>query len=649
MKSFLQILLVLISTLSFSTPLLAGGPYNWPPNASSTARKLRLYIPPSLDSQTIRGILFYCNGAGGDSLNMAQDAELVAFAESIGFAVIGTAKWTNFPISQSNTTWEFDLFLSYLDELAGLSGHEELNDAPWLPFGFSNGGQMSFGMNVLAPSKVIAFIANKGDTYNANTLPSNSPALKTPGILIAGELDNGLSAIYSRFINNRANGALWAWMQEQGLGHAIGESRRYALPFFAECVRLRYPANASPENGPVDLVDLDEEDGWTVEWSVAGTDDDGLTEIYPFDDDGHDFGWVPNERIAFLFRAFSSYDKYAGATSSTGTPVANGASLISTSPADIDFEVNMTNNTGWDHIDFYEGKTPIGTVYKNSLSPGQQPKVTLQDVASGGYYVFHGKVTRTGGHPESTTKLHPVYVAGALDEEEDPDPPSTPTPTPTPYDVLVDFGSSGNFTVAAGEDGLNTWNNITNHTSSTPLALKNTANATTGVSLAITGNASNPFSGVATTGTTSTGLYPIDAKRDSFYFDNGRKPELTLSGLNPGMQYTFTFFGSRVASPPLLIRSTLFTVMGSSNATTTNDATNNVSTPSAPVNDIIPNASGNIVIRLEKAANNDSSTGVGYLGVLAINAESIPTPTPPPVSYTILVDCGPSSGNTTTG
>ena len=121
-----------------------------------------------------RGILIYGNGAGGDSRGMATDAELVAFAKRIGFAVLATGYWGNFGIEG-----EFALFESSLEHYANRTGFAEIAVAPWLPMGHSNGGQMSYGLNALRPEKVIGFITSKGCCYN-DFRPSMA-ALRTMG------------------------------------------------------------------------------------------------------------------------------------------------------------------------------------------------------------------------------------------------------------------------------------------------------------------------------------------------------------------------------------------------------------------------------------------------------------------------------------
>ena len=168
-------------------------------------RTLRLNLPDGLP--VVRGILIFGNGAGGDSRSMATNPELVAYAESMGFAVLATSRWANF--AYGYTPSEYSGFQYALQQLADTTRHPELVRAPWLPFVMSNGGQISYGLNVLAPEKAIAMAINKAAIVN-DLLPG-SAALRTPGLLVAGELDVTYRAgVHDLFISNRPRGALWA-------------------------------------------------------------------------------------------------------------------------------------------------------------------------------------------------------------------------------------------------------------------------------------------------------------------------------------------------------------------------------------------------------------------------------------------------------
>lgn len=392
---------------------------------------LRLNIPPSVNP--VQGILIYGNGAGGNSTNRATDTELVAYAESIGFAVLATGYWFNFSSSDDS---ELLLFETMLTEFAGMSGHPELIHAPWLPMGHSNGGQMSYGLNAKRPWKVIGFITSKGCCYN-DYRPSTA-ALQTPGMLVAGQEDTTLrrNRIRGLFTENRLRGALWAWVEEEASGHGEMDAQQLKLTFLAECVRLRYPPDASPLEGPVVLKDLHEYDGWLVDhrsWRQ------GLTNIYSHADapgEKRAYGWVPNEKIARYYQAFSTYNK-ASTRVSGSTGVGTAPVTLTYTPTLRSYGRRGTSSGATPTTDFYFNGRWVG---QNDPNDGDRPTITVEQ-ETGGLYAFCAIVTEPGGD-QHATHLRRVFVKG-------PRPPSTferwaqthlPEDQSGPLDQLFDDG-----------------------------------------------------------------------------------------------------------------------------------------------------------------------------------------------------------------
>lgn len=575
----------------------------WEDNSGNPKRKLRLNIPDSVHAGVVRGIIIHGNGApnannppASDDTEFAEDPELVALAEELGFAIIATAHWYKFDLDLSGGTAssEYNKFVARIAAFATQSGHPELVNAPWIAEGFSNGGQMAYGLNVIAPHKTIVFVANKGKNYN-NPLPS-AAARATPGLLIAGENDapDNRSSLANIFANNRALGARWAWVEEENTGHSPGDSYDLIRPFLAECARLRYPDSLSPVAGEPALLPLSETSGWLVDHTTWSN----FTQIYahgaqPGSHLNH--GWLPNQYLACLYRAFSSYNKAAGPV--TGSPIVVQSEL----PAHLAFSVTPTG--AWTSIELFDGATSLG-----SIASGNPVSIT-PSVSTTGYHVYHGVITLSGG-AKSATKLLPVFLQEPPDEVD-------PEPEPA-LRVLVDFGPGATTTVG-GDDANNTWNNFTSNTTNHVISLVDNAGATTGITLTLTDN----FTGTQTTGSTSPVTYVADAVRDSHYFDNGKTPQLKISGLDPARVYSVSFLGSRMSTDGK-IRSAIFTAQGFGAASSTeNNATENIGTVST-IADILPTAAGEIVIDLDDAPSNNTTSKVGYLSVMEITSESVP-------------------------
>lgn len=392
-----HVLLVIVFMISFLSSASAEI-YNLDRSFFGDNHYLRLNIPDTVD--TVRGILIFGNGAGGDSTSMATDRELVAFAKSYDFAVLGTGYWYNFSMPDDS---EILFFEELLGEFADISGHPELVNAPWLPMGHSNGGQMSYGFNAKRPSKVIAFITSKGAYYNI--IAPQTESLLTPGILIAGEVDTQLRRdnIRTLFEINRPRGALWAWVEEQNKAHEEGDSRQLVLPFFAECLRLRYPADQSPENGPVTLKNLHEFDGWLVDQSSWRDD---IVRIYSYDDapgDKRDYGWVPSEKIARYYQAFSSYRKANISAWADGGVIEAPATLTYC----LTLAASGQRGDSVAETQFYYDGRPFAI----SDPPGStEPSISIEEYL-GGFHAFTGIVLYNSGI-QRVTSLKRIYVEG---------------------------------------------------------------------------------------------------------------------------------------------------------------------------------------------------------------------------------------------
>jgi len=357
-------------------------------------RSLRLNIPDGVP--VVRGLLIYGNGAGSDYRSAATNPEFVAFAQSMGFAVVGTAYWSYF--AYGYTPSEYSGWVYGLQQLAAMSGHPEIERAPWLPFGMSNGGQMSYSLNVLAPEKVIAMALNKAPYVN-NPQP-DYPALSTPGLLIAGQLDDPgyVSGIHDLYFNNRPRGALWAWAEEENTAHNTANSYELILPFMAEVYGMRYLSGASPQYFDVYLYSVTEKYGWLTDPDSYKT---GLADIASYASYAKDksvAGWLPNRRIAYIFRAFASYHK------------ATASATLSSGSGPIDWGTTVTYDIGqpvapWTSIEFYEGD-----VLLKRVTPAAGGSLALATTPTApGYSVYHALVTFADG-TQRTTIPRRVFV-----------------------------------------------------------------------------------------------------------------------------------------------------------------------------------------------------------------------------------------------
>lgn len=196
-------------------------------------------------------------------------------------------------------------------------------------------------------------------------------------------------------------------------------------------------------------------------------------------------------------------------------------------------------------------------------------------------------------------------------------------PGPEAQVFLIDFGGA-NTTLngASPDDPINHWNNLTTAIGATDdgalAGLITADNTATPVNLVMQAR----FNGANENGTTAAALFPVDATRDSLYgntetFNNLANifPKFKLTGLDPALGYTLTFYASRTGVGDN--RTTRYTVEGAATAAAELNAANNV-TNTVTVPAARPSEGGELTISLAPAAANNNANHFTYLGVLRV-------------------------------
>ncbi len=276
--------------------------YQAPPGANYGAAEFRLWFPD--DAGTLRGVVLLVPGSNGDGRPMTEESVWRELAVRHGFALLG-CRITDKRHDQMFIEHYIDVsrgsgqaLLDGLAILAERSGHPELEQAPFISWGMSAGGEFNYEMAVWKPERTIAFILNKGGIYY--TALASPAARQVPGLLFVGETDLAFrnDIIKGLFAVNRRAGALWALVEEPGVGHAVNRSRDMALLFFDEMIRARLPETLAGVNGAVDLRPIDPSSGyygsletWTFE-SAADADPPRVPAA-----------WLPTESLARAWQA----------------------------------------------------------------------------------------------------------------------------------------------------------------------------------------------------------------------------------------------------------------------------------------------------------------------------------------------------------
>ncbi len=282
--------------LTAAVPGAAGAAtYDW---ELSPSEQFRMWIDD--DQPVVYGFYVIWNESAGDTRVLAEREIIQQWARTFGFGIIGT---------QLPDPGYADTLLQAMEELAAMSGHPEIADAPVICEGLSLGGYSSMEFAGAHPERTIAFLSGaSGRVDAARAAGFNS----VPGLFYLGDEDPDLENAVERtseVMAIRADGAQVAYFIQWGAGHERGFADELGWKFLADAVRLRYPEGASPADGPVQLIDIPDDFGWLAD---QGTWESALTEVFPFADapgSAEDYFWLPTRDAAFAYRGHATSDQ----------------------------------------------------------------------------------------------------------------------------------------------------------------------------------------------------------------------------------------------------------------------------------------------------------------------------------------------------
>jgi hypothetical protein len=372
-------------------------------------RNYTVVIPEGL--KTVRGLLVNGCYAGGDSRYDWTICEYYRqFMHLHGFAFVGCTSTAGSPGSVPRTDDTpkarhrsiFQAFRDCVQVIATASQHPELVNAPYVGVGFSAGGGLAFDVMAFAPDKTIAAVSYSSPYIFKRriTPPPGDALLSVPSICITGEQEGfnvpdpntdpsiGKATIDEVLVPYRPRGAEYAWLERQGIGHAYDENRQDVLgmPLLDAAVRARYPKDGDVTKGPIKLLPIDPSTGWIADNTTWKS---GLTKIYPAKDFKGDLGhssWLQNEDLAFIYRAYSTYDKPLTITSPGNCwPTVPALDPGASAPIVVD----ASKFPDWKTMAFYDGAKKLAEI---TQGPTQFTATNLTP----GYHVF--SVLATDGH-----------------------------------------------------------------------------------------------------------------------------------------------------------------------------------------------------------------------------------------------------------
>ncbi len=313
--------------------------------------KFRLVIPEGL--AVVRGLLVVGPYSGGDSRDYHEQVWYREFLNRHGFAFLGA---TNYYLH------DYSVMQAALGQLARDTQHPELVNVPYAATGFSAGGGYTRQLMKADPDRVIAGVVVGSTMKLRGELTDDHRHV--PMCIINGELERGpgegpgmAKHLEPVLAEHRPKEALWGWMAVQGVGHEFAGQEVLTMPILDAAVRLRYPAGADVQQGPVKLLPVEQDSGWIADNTTWTS---GLTSIAPagkFQGDVARSSWLLNEDIAFLYRAYSTFDWRLRITE-PGRDAARSEVLDAGSAVTI--QVDDSRFAGWKRLELYDGATRVG-------------------------------------------------------------------------------------------------------------------------------------------------------------------------------------------------------------------------------------------------------------------------------------------------
>jgi hypothetical protein len=334
--------------------------------------KFRLVVPEDL--AVVRGILVVGPYSGGDSRDYHQQVWYREFLNLHGFAFLGAKDFY---------LHDYKVLRNALKQLAADSKHPEMLNAPYAATGFSAGGGTARRLLMADPDRLIAAVI-VGSTLKLNGKPM-AANLGTPVCVINGDLEHepgegggmarSLEPVLAEY---RPKGALWGWMAVQGVGHEFAGQEVLAMPMLDAALRLRYPADGDVRKGPVKLKRVDPKSGRIADNTTWKSDLTKIAAAKDFKGDIAKSSWLLNEDLAFIYRAYSTYDRPLKITSphpmsAQGEVWDAGAGVV--------ISIDDTKFAGWKKLELYDGAKKVDELAKGPA------EFTVKDLKAG-YHAF---------------------------------------------------------------------------------------------------------------------------------------------------------------------------------------------------------------------------------------------------------------------
>ena len=277
-----------------------------------------VWIPPGVER--LRGVVVHQHGCGTGScssgLTGAHDLHWQALAAKHDCALL--APVYEQPETADCQLWcdprngSADTFQRALGDLGQLSGHPELESAPWALWGHSGGGVWAGAMTCLYPDRVVATWLRSGvplleaDAARPNAKPHAFPeaARAVPMLCNLGakegvrDIDERFKGVWpgnkTFFEAVRRRGALVGVAIDPLSSHDCGNQRYLAIPWLDACLAARLPEEPDGTLRPMAI-----EKAW-----LAPIEGGSPVPANRFSGDALALGWLPDEATAKRWTAY---------------------------------------------------------------------------------------------------------------------------------------------------------------------------------------------------------------------------------------------------------------------------------------------------------------------------------------------------------
>jgi len=150
------------------------------------------------------------------------------------------------------------------------------------------------------------------------------------------------------------------------------------MPMLDAALRLRYPADGDVRKGPVKLKRVDPKSGRIADNTTWKSDLTKIAAAKDFKGDIAKSSWLLNEDLAFIYRAYSTYDRPLKITSphpmsAQGEVWDAGAGVV--------ISIDDTKFAGWKKLELYDGAKKVDELAKGPA------EFTVKDLKAG-YHAF---------------------------------------------------------------------------------------------------------------------------------------------------------------------------------------------------------------------------------------------------------------------